>query len=505
MPRSIEPKKSHVKACSSVRNGGKGKGRAIDLSSPTSSTSIPSKTYVEVDSTDGEDEGRRGKGKARTIDTSSPTSSTSIHPYTRIEVNSSDSGKKKAKSRATDYDDDTQSPSSTTPTSTPTPKPALDEQDDEWCLICHSTPLSDRTVLPLCLHSQFCFSCIVRWCSIKRRCPLCQAEVGEYVVHGIRADDDYLRYWLPPLPSSTSTTPLSSTSATPLGSAASVSAAAAGASASRRRIVSEVQRSRQQRRSEGPSELEREEREERALERRKHIYRHNLYAAHVGSNRHTLYTPAPSPAQIRSCADLQRRIMLFLHRELKVWAEVDADWLAGYILSLLKVFDLRSDEMGKLVGEWLGERVGRHLLHELESWLRSGKRELRFWDESPLLQYPKTQDSGTERRRRKGEGSRTRLGGNNSSHSAGPKRRRDVLLSSTTDGSSHSTHGDDSQLQAQSQPRIDSGSSDGVAESRGGGREDVALRRERLLQKLERERALLTSTTAISSDSIMDT
>ncbi|CDR99534.1 hypothetical protein, partial [Sporisorium scitamineum] len=44
----------------------------------------------------------------------------------------------------------------------------VDDEESSWCLICHTSPISDRTVLPQCLHSQFCFTCILRWIHIKR-------------------------------------------------------------------------------------------------------------------------------------------------------------------------------------------------------------------------------------------------------------------------------------------------------------------------------------------------
>ncbi len=165
------------------------------------------------------------------------------------------------------------------------------EDVDTWCLICHSTPIVDRTVLPNCLHSQFCFECIVRWCTIKRRCPLCLAEIGDYVIHAIREDDDYLRYYLPPLPLTQA-----------LAGIGAPSTAALGVGGSRRGLVRQVQRARTQRRSSraaGETDEEREREERRRLAKRKEIYRKGWYAKHVGSNRHTGYRPFPSPSEIR--------------------------------------------------------------------------------------------------------------------------------------------------------------------------------------------------------------
>lgn len=251
------------------------------------------------------------------------------------------------------------------------------EEEPAWCLICHTSPISDRTVLPQCLHSQFCFACILRWIGIKRKCPLCQCAIGDHVIHAIRNDNDYVRYHLPP--------PLSTRSA-------SSSSAAPITVVDRSRITAQVQRVRNSRSHRRTASSSGEDDFAHALARRSEIYRLGLYAAHVGSNRHTNYRACPTPAQIRhsvSCAqnDMARRITTFVRRELLVWPHLDVDFLTNYILSLLQVFGICQDETVRLVGEFLGERTARHLLHELECFLRSGKRELRFYDTSPWLQY----------------------------------------------------------------------------------------------------------------------
>ncbi|SJX62673.1 uncharacterized protein SRS1_16570 [Sporisorium reilianum f. sp. reilianum] len=229
-------------------------------------------------------------------------------------------------------------------------------EDAAWCLICHTSPIDDRTVLPQCLHAQFCFACILRWIGIKRKCPLCQSAIGDYVIHAVRADDDYVRYHLPPTLSTTTT--------------------------DRRDITTQVQHARTHRRT-----------YDSTLARRKRIYRLGLYAAHVGANRHTHYRACPTPAHIRRAAthpdatDLVRRITAFVRRELHVWPHVDVEFVTRYVLSLLQVFGVSDDETVRLVGEFLGEREARHLMHELECFLRSGKRDVRAYDESKWLQY----------------------------------------------------------------------------------------------------------------------
>ena len=241
-----------------------------------------------------------------------------------------------------------------------------DEQDDWnddttacWCLICHTSPICDATILPACLHSQFCFPCILRWISIKRSCPLCLSAVGDYVIHSVRGDDDWLRYYLPPRSSGSARVSASST-------------------VDRRTITASVQRARLSRHS--PSSTR------STVAFRRLVYTHSLYAKHLGSNPHTGFRAAPSPSAIRNDAlhrgPIVGRVATFLRRELHVWPHVDVEFTLRYVTALLQVHAVGDDEMVRLVAEVLGEEesVARHLCHELESWLRSGRTALEAWD-----------------------------------------------------------------------------------------------------------------------------
>ncbi|KIS66205.1 uncharacterized protein UMAG_05940 [Mycosarcoma maydis] len=247
--------------------------------------------------------------------------------------------------------------------------------DDRWCVICHTVPMVDAAVLPNCLHSQFCFSCIVRWSTIKRTCPLCLCSMGEYVIHSVRADDDFVRYYLPPVSLDACSIRSGPTNV------------GARASAERRTIVSQVQRARSQRSR---------NRSQPTLAFRAHVYRHALYAAHVGSNHHTGYTACPCPSAIRADVriggSIVARITTFLTRELELFAHVDIEFVTNYLIGLLQVHRIGDDELVECVATFVGgEHKAKHLLHELESWLRSGRTELRYWDSSPWLQYQHTQ------------------------------------------------------------------------------------------------------------------
>jgi hypothetical protein len=72
---------------------------------------------------------------------------------------------------------------------------------------------------------------------------------------------------------------------------------------------------------------------------------------HVASNRYTGYTPHPTPAQIAASIELQRRARAFLRRELRVWINLDLEFLMNYIIALIKTLDLRSEAGIKLLAD----------------------------------------------------------------------------------------------------------------------------------------------------------
>lgn len=73
-----------------------------------------------------------------------------------------------------------------------------DDSSHDLCLICLRSDIQDRSVLPTCLHSLFCFECILQWSEIKRTCPLCKRPIGDYILHNVRNDSDYSRHFLRP-------------------------------------------------------------------------------------------------------------------------------------------------------------------------------------------------------------------------------------------------------------------------------------------------------------------
>lgn len=170
--------------------------------------------------------------------------------------------------------------SGTYPDGVPDPQEELDEDTEtDHCSICLQ-PISDRTIVPSCSH-EFCFECLLIWTgelSIERtsrvflttrilspstdqsrKCPLCTQAIGDYLIHNIRSKYDFQKHYLPPL----------RTSPQPLSSNALVRATVQHRARTRREREW-GRRQRQQR--EEADELE------RAVEKRKWVYRHHLFA-----------------------------------------------------------------------------------------------------------------------------------------------------------------------------------------------------------------------------------
>lgn len=188
----------------------------------------------------------------------------------------------------------------------PKVSPEAEEQDtdEEHCSICLQ-PIADRTVVPTCSH-EFCFECLLIWTEQSRRCPLCSQGIGDYLIHHIRSKYDYQKHYLPPLRAS----PRS------LGLVLDAQRDA------RRRAQTRREREWGRRRRQ---EQEEADELEKAIETRRWVYHHHLYAKHVASNPYTRYRPFPTPAQFSASPDLVSRATVFLRRELRVWSGLDVE------------------------------------------------------------------------------------------------------------------------------------------------------------------------------------
>ncbi|KAI0773089.1 hypothetical protein BD413DRAFT_472823 [Trametes elegans] len=242
----------------------------------------------------------------------------------------------------------------------------MEEDVGEHCSICLQ-PYADRTVIPTCSH-EFCFECLLIWTEQSRRCPLCSQDIGKYLMHHIRSKYDYQKHYLAPLRTS------------PEPQAASAARANARRRAAERR---EVEWGRRRRR-----EMEELDELERAIEKRRWVYRHGLYAKHVASNPYTRYRPFPTPAQFASSQDYISRATIFIRRELRVWTGLDVEFLTTFTVSLMKSLDIRSEPAVKLLAEFLDMEAeaelartnAEHFAHELYCYLRSPYRDLTAYD-----------------------------------------------------------------------------------------------------------------------------
>ncbi|KAM5545730.1 hypothetical protein V8D89_000768 [Ganoderma adspersum] len=299
--------------------------------------------------------------------------------------------------------------------------------DGEHCSICLQ-PYADRTMIPTCSH-EFCFECLLIWTDQSRRCPLCSQDVGKYLMHNVRSKYDYQKHYLAPLRTS------------PQPQAIAAVRVDARRRAERRREVEWGHRRRR--------ELAEADELDRAIEKRRWVYRNNLFAKHVASNPYTRYRPFPTPAQFGASQDLISRATVFIRRELQAWVGLDVEFLTTFTVSLMKSLDIRSEPAVRLLSEFLDmdaeqgrERANaEHFAHELYSYLRSPYRDLSAYDNNVQYDVPETipPPNALERRQRWRSRSRSR------SHpsprevpSARSRRHPPTSRSTSRDSSSHS-------------------------------------------------------------------
>jgi hypothetical protein len=151
------------------------------------------------------------------------------------------------------------------------------------------------------------------------------------------------------------------------------------------------------------------------MNRRRHVYQHQLYSLHVGSNRVSRFRDI-TPQVFASSDELQSRARMFIRRELRVFEFLHADeptssgraasrracnaeFLLEYIVAILKTVDMKGSngQAEEMLREFLGRANARLFLHELGAWLRSPYALLQFWDRA--VQYPvkRTEMSGPVR------------------------------------------------------------------------------------------------------------
>nr|GAT61209.1 predicted protein [Mycena chlorophos] len=106
------------------------------------------------------------------------------------------------------------------------------------------------------------------------------------------------------------------------------------------------------------------------------------------------------------------RTIMFLRRELRVWVNLDVEFLTNFTISLMKAIDIRSESAVKLLAEFLdldapyieGERHvnAEHFAHEVYSFVRSPYKDLFVYDNVVQYDVPVTiPPPPTDRRRRR--------------------------------------------------------------------------------------------------------
>ncbi|GMK58471.1 hypothetical protein CspeluHIS016_0505030 [Cutaneotrichosporon spelunceum] len=234
---------------------------------------------------------------------------------------------------------------STRPTALSTPN----DRDPERCCIC-LLPIRDPARAG-CSHT-FCFTCLGVWADQSRRCPLCSAEMGDYIEHDLDQRPP-TKFFLPPLDEGF-------TRRTTLPRSPPEPSTSAGPSAA------------------GPAV---------AVDRRREIYANNDWARHVAANEWTGYRTSLTPRDLQSGAE-RARALTFLERELRVWAPPhDVPHLARRLVKLFSSVDLRSPAAVRLLEPLVGDtypHAAEHLAHELAAFLRS-PFPLEVWDD--VVQY----------------------------------------------------------------------------------------------------------------------
>ncbi|KAI5479073.1 RING finger domain protein [Pseudohyphozyma bogoriensis] len=123
----------------------------------------------------------------------------------------------------------------------------------------------------------------------------------------------------------------------------------------------------------------REHLEERAVERRRYVYREGLYAKHIASNRYTRFKPVNAHS-FATNPDLKNRCIKFIRRELQCFPNVDVSFLTTYLMSIASQLDLRSLSAIRLISDFLTEEQAAHLVHEICTFARSPFTSLEAFD-----------------------------------------------------------------------------------------------------------------------------
>ncbi|KAL2135168.1 hypothetical protein VTI74DRAFT_9485 [Chaetomium olivicolor] len=293
----------------------------------------------------------------------------------------------------------------------------------DCCVICLDS-ISDACAALPCGHAHFDFLCLVSWLQEHPNCPLCKANVYKVRYADAQNADSFYR-----VPNAHRRR--DSTGQDERASGQNTHTYVNRRFTSENGLLLDTGRrcplSRSRRRDPPrppPTESE-------AIQRRRHIYRHQLYSLHIGSNRISQYRQPPTPVQFSSTPHLVSRARLWIRRELQVFSFLsggdpdpsanspsatppptttttttttlnngvtnhrtlrrrrnNAEFLLEYIIAILKTVDVQGSagQAEAMLADFLGREHAPLFLHELRSWLRSPAGSLAEWDRE--VQYP---------------------------------------------------------------------------------------------------------------------
>lgn len=251
------------------------------------------------------------------------------------------------------------------------------------CVICLDDVVEQCEALP-CRHNDFDYLCLITWLENCPTCPLCKSGVSE-VRYGLGQDGKEGKIYKVPKPVNGRRDEGSQRSA----------------------ISSSESRNSNYANRETQSRLHDDE----AIQRRRLIYRHQLYSLYVGSNNKQppeLRHRELSPQLFATSHELVSRARTWLRRELRVFRFLyteptddsprdhgpvrrcrpcKAEYLLEYIIAILKSIDMQGSagQAEEIIQEFLGRDNTRLFLHELRVWLRSFCKSLGEWDR--VVQY----------------------------------------------------------------------------------------------------------------------
>lgn len=260
------------------------------------------------------------------------------------------------------------------------------------CVICLSE-ISEACTAKPCDHHNFDFVCLASWLQLKTTCPLCKSEVREIHYDFADAGANWKTFRVPKIG-------LERTSEG-AGAAAGVAPAVLTASTHGRFRG----RARLGRPCVLPTSSDPDLRARAVLARRRHVYRHNLYSLHVGSNAASRYRDV-TPQHFNSDPELLSRARSWIRRELQVFEFLNndtgrsrrqntAEFVLEYVIAILKTVDMQesSGHAEELLSDFLGRDNCRIFLHELRNFLRS-PHSVAAWDRHVQYDEPSRRRSG---------------------------------------------------------------------------------------------------------------